>query len=65
MFEVDHSALVMGWHIGRMLKAMRGKKPTEPDTPVEPDVPIAALRSADGYTLKDSNGLYITAKEAY
>lgn len=65
MLELDHSAVVAGWHVGRILASMRGKKPTEPDTPVEPDVPISALRSADGYTLKDSNGLYITAKEAF
>jgi hypothetical protein len=60
----DPEALSQGYLVGCRIRAMRGKKPTEPDTPVEPDVPIAALRSADGYTLKDSNGIYITAKEA-
>jgi hypothetical protein len=49
------TSLMQGYLVGCRLRAMRGKKPI-----VEP---MALLLSADGYTLKDSSGLYITAKE--
>lgn len=52
----DPTALLQGYLVGCRIRAMR-RKPTEPDTP------IAALFSADGYILKDSNGIYITVKE--
>jgi hypothetical protein len=36
----DPTALLQGYLVGCRLRAMRGKKPTEPDTPVEPEYDV-------------------------
>lgn len=56
MGNIDPTSLTMGWLVGRAVASLRGKKPGVD--------PVPALLSADGCILKDSNGLYITAKEA-
>ena len=40
MAEFDYSALLQGYLVGCRIRAMRGKKPTEPDTPVEPEYDV-------------------------
>jgi hypothetical protein len=49
--EEDIDAMFAGTYVG-----------IEDEDP-EPDVNIKALVSSDGYVLKDSNGLYVKAKE--
>jgi len=54
-FEPDPFSVTLGWLVGSRIAGQRGEKPIVD--------PVVLLLSADDYILKDSNGLYITAKE--
>lgn len=52
---IDNKAIMLGCRLGYIVRSQMGKS--------DADVPMGVLISSDGYILKDSNGLYLIAKE--
>ena len=57
LYDIDPTSFTYGYLVGCRLKAMRVRT-------IAPSESVI-LTSLDGYVLKDSNGIYLLAKEIY